>query len=80
MPDAFVVRLHEQRREYQIHNAHELDKDVQSRAGGILERIAHGVADNGGLVSLAALAAMGAALDVLLGEMCIRVSCNFLPS
>ena len=38
----------------------ELDEDVQGRAGSILERVADGVADNGSLVLLAALAGLGA--------------------
>ena len=40
----------------------ELDQDVQRGAGGVLERVAHGVADDGGLVRLGALAAV---VDVL---------------
>ena len=45
----------------------ELDQNVQRRAGGILERVADGIADNGSLVLLAAFAAVVAALNVLLG-------------
>ena len=44
----------------------QLDQNVQGRAGSILERVADGVADNGSLVLLAALAAVVAALDILL--------------
>ena len=47
-------------------NGHELDKDVDGRTGGILERIADGVADNGCLVGIGALAAVVAFLNVLL--------------
>lgn len=36
----------------------QLDQNVQGRAGSILERVADGVADNGSLVLLAALAAV----------------------
>ena len=45
----------------------QLDQDVEGGTGGILEGVAHSVADDGGLVAVGALAAMGAALDVLLG-------------
>ena len=45
----------------------EFDQDVQGRAGGILEGIAHGIAHTSGLVLLGALAAVMAGLDVLLG-------------
>lgn len=30
-------------------DCHELHEDVEGRAGGVLERVAHGVADNSGL-------------------------------
>ena len=56
----------EQRAEGQRDDRHEVDEDVHRRTGGILERVADGVADNGSLVSLGALATMVAALDVLL--------------
>src|SRR5690606_36745997 len=54
-------------REDERHDAHQLDEDVHGRPGGVLERVADGVTDDGGLVRLGALAAVGAALDVLLG-------------
>ena len=38
------------------YHRHELDEDIKRRAGGVLERVAHGVADDGSLVILAALA------------------------
>ncbi len=44
----------------------ELDKDVEGRAGGILEGVANGIADNGCLVLIRAFAAVVAALDILL--------------
>ena len=40
------------RREYQGHDGHELQQDVQRRAGGVLEGVSDGVANNGGLVGL----------------------------
>ncbi len=46
---------------------HHLDQRVQGRAGGVLERVADGVADHGRLVGLGVLAAVVAVLDVLLG-------------
>ena len=46
---------------------HHLDQRVQGRSGGVLERVADGVADDGRLVGLGALAAVVAVLDVLLG-------------
>ena len=39
-------------------HAHQLDQDVQARAAGVLERVAHGVADDGGLVGVGTLAAV----------------------
>ena len=39
------------------HGGAELDQNVQRRAGGVLEGIAHGVAHDCGLVLLGALAA-----------------------
>ena len=48
---------------------HDLDEDVQAGADGILQRIADGVANNGGIVCGRALAVAcdGTGLDVLLG-------------
>ena len=45
---------------------HHLDQRVDRRAGGVLERVADGVADDGGLVRRRALAAVVAVLDELL--------------
>lgn len=42
----------EQRRKHQCHDRHQLDKDVDGRAGRILERIAYGVAYYSSLVRL----------------------------
>lgn len=44
-----------------------LDKDVDSRAGGILKGIAYGVAHNGSFVAIAALSAVVSRFDVFLG-------------
>ena len=38
------------RRDHQRHDGHQLDEDVHRRAGGVLERVAHGVAGHGRLV------------------------------
>lgn len=35
---------------YNCHHTHQFDKDIQARAGGVLEGVAHGIANNGGLV------------------------------
>ena len=59
--------IHDQAREHDGHHAQQLNEDVDGRARGILERVAHGVAHHAGLVALAALAAEVAGLDVLLG-------------
>ena len=48
---------------------HELDQNVERRAGGVLEGVAHGVADDGGLLLLALLG-VGALLEAeLLAEL-----------
>src|SRR5438128_3298100 len=59
--------LDKQRRQDEGHRAEQLDQHVQRRAGGVLERITHRVAHDAGLVGGAALAAVRAGLDVLLG-------------
>lgn len=38
-------------------DGHQLDQNVQGRAGGVLQGVADGVTNNGGLVAVAALAA-----------------------
>ena len=48
------------------HHRHELDEDVKRRSGGVLERVAHGVAHDCGLVVLAAFAFKVAFLNHLL--------------
>jgi uncharacterized protein with ATP-grasp and redox domains len=48
-------------------DAHQLDEDVQARPGGVLERVADGVADDRGAVRGGVLAAVVTGLDVLLG-------------
>ena len=57
----------DRREDQQRHEVHHLDERVERRAGGVLERVADGVADDGGLVGVRALAALVAVLDVLLG-------------
>mgnify|MGYP000703680446 CR=1 FL=1 len=49
------------------HHRHELDEDVQARAGSVLERVAHSVAHHGGAVYLAALATEVTFFDILFG-------------
>ena len=56
-----------QRYEYQRNYGHQLYQNVYAGAGGILERVSHGVAHNGRLVRFAALAAEAAAFNVFLG-------------
>ena len=44
-----------------------LDKDIDSRAGGILKGIAYGIAHNGSFVAIAALSAVVSRFNVFLG-------------
>jgi hypothetical protein len=46
----------EEGREDQRLNSHELDEDVERGTGGVLEGVTNGVADDGGLVAITALA------------------------
>ena len=62
-----VLQADDRRQDQQRHQVHHLDQRVERRAGGVLERVADGVADDRGLVGLGALAALVAVLDVLLG-------------
>ena len=55
------------RQDEQRHQVHDLDERVEGGAGGVLEGVAHGVADHGRLVGLGSLAPLVAVLDVLLG-------------
>ena len=48
------------------HDGHKLDEDVDRGTGGVLERVADGIADDGGLMRVRAFAAVRAALDILL--------------
>src|SRR5574337_236890 len=57
----------EQGRYYKRHNAHKLYKYVHRGPGCVLERVAYGVAHDGGLMRLGTLAAEVALLDELLG-------------
>ena len=61
------VTVHDQRGEHDGDRGAQLDQDVQRWTGGVLERVTHGVADDGGLVAVRALATVTAALDGLLG-------------
>ena len=58
--------LQEQRKEYDGNNGHQFDEDVQGRTGGILERIADGVADDGVFMRLGAFAAEVSVFNVFL--------------
>ena len=61
------VEVHDQAGEHDGNGGDQLDQDVQRGAGGVLEGVAHGVADNGGLVVVAALAAVVSFFDMFLG-------------
>src|SRR5256886_13651424 len=58
--------LDKERRQHQRDRAQELDENMQRRAGGVLERIADGVTDDGCLVSGTPLPTVFARLDELL--------------
>ena len=53
------VRLEEGRKHQGLHG-HQLDEDVQGGAGGVLQRVAHGVAHDCSLVAVGALSAQRA--------------------
>ena len=55
------------RQDEQRDQVHDLDERVERRAGGVLEGVAHGVADDGRGVGIGSLASLVAVLDVLLG-------------
>ena len=57
---------HRQSRHHDRYHAHQLDKDIQTRAGSVFERIANRIADNGCLMRLATLAAVVSFLDEFL--------------
>jgi len=46
------ILARDQRSDHQRDDGHELDQDVHRRTGGVLERIAHGIAYHGCLVSV----------------------------
>ena len=48
-------------------HVHQFDEDVQGRSGGVLEGVADGVPDDGGLVGIGAFAAVLAGFDEFLG-------------
>ncbi len=57
----------DRRQDQQRHEVHHLDERVERWPGGVLERVADGVADDRRLVRLRPLAALVPVLDVLLG-------------
>ena len=57
----------QQRHDQQRHDVDDLDERVDRRAGGVLVRVAHGVAGDRGLVRIRTLAAEFAVFDVLFG-------------
>ena len=59
--------IDDQRRKDDGDHREQLDQDVDRGAGGVLEGIADGVADNSRLMLIGALAAVVARLDILLG-------------
>src|SRR5689334_16424051 len=59
--------LDKERRQHERHRAQQLDEHVQRRPGRVLEGIADGVADHGGLVRGTPLPAVLPGLDELLG-------------
>ena len=65
LQDRAVVQ--EEGREDQRDDGHELEQNVERGAAGVLERVAHGVADNCCLVVARTLAAEVARLNELLG-------------
>src|SRR5689334_24027329 len=60
------LALDKQGRQHQRDRAQQLDEHVQRRAGGVLERIAHRVADHAGLVRGTPLPAVLTRFDELL--------------
>ena len=69
LPSAFLrgegEGLQEQRREYQRHDRHQLDQDVQGRSRRVFEGVTDRIAHDDGRVLVGALAAMIALLDPL---------------
>ena len=61
-----AANCQEQRREYQRYNCHQLDQDVDGRAGSILEGVTNGITDNGCCVCIRAFTAVVAFFNVLL--------------
>ena len=62
-----AVKFDHQRHDQQRHDVDDLDQRVDGRAGRVLVGVAHRVARDGGLVRLAALAAVVAVFDVFFG-------------
>src|SRR5689334_3015857 len=59
--------LDKERRQHQRHRAQQLDEHVERRPGGVLERVTHGIAHDGGLVRRTPLPTVLPGLDELLG-------------
>ena len=59
--------LGEERSNHEAHDSHHVDHDVHRGPGGVLEGIAHGVADDATFVGLSALAAKVTVFHVFLG-------------
>ena len=62
-----AVDCHKGRGEHQRHNGHQLNKNVDRRAGGVLKGIAYGVANHGSLMGFRAFAAVFQTLNILFG-------------
>src|SRR5690606_38886887 len=59
--------VYKERREYQAQDGRQLDQDIQRGTGGILERIANGITDDSGFMTIGSLAAMVAFFNIFLG-------------
>ena len=63
-----IKSLHNQQRcDDQRYDGHQLDQDIHGRAGGILERIAHGIANNRRFMRIGAFTTQVASFDIFLG-------------
>src|SRR3989304_8493687 len=68
--------LYQKGRDDQRDNRHKFDQNVHRRAGGVLERVAHGVAHHSRLMSGRALSPEIAFLDILLRIVPRRAACG----
>ena len=62
-----AVDCHKGRGEHQRHNGHQLNKNVDRRARGVLKGIAYGVANHGSLMGFRAFAAVFQTLNLFFG-------------